>query len=127
MNNEKWYKELMAQKYPYDNFFDATKLLMIISLCDYDKMKHSYLLHDIATNVFRYYIANIEIANRSIHNVIRNLHKYGVDDIEPIVEAAINQFIREQNNNVIQYKNKVLYLSLDDYDIDTAKKTKQDI
>lgn len=115
----------MVQKYPYDNFFDATKLIMIISLCDYDTIKNFYLLHEIATNVYRYYIANNEVASRSIHNVIRNLRKYGVDDLEPIVEVAINQFIREQKNEVIQYKNKVLYLSLDEYDANTAKKTKQ--
>lgn len=121
--NEKWYKDLMVQKYQLDVFFDPTKLFFIMSLAVDGHLKGIYSLEEISTNVYRFYCANKELCNHNVNIIIRNLSKYGVSDIMPIVSASIRQFIKEQINKSIDFNEEFVALKLDDYSDKSASTT----
>lgn len=122
--NDKWYKDIMVQKYQCDNFFDPTKLFIILSFTESNVLKEKYTLKEITKYVYRYYISNMDIAKHNFNIIVRNINKYGIDDLLPVVVSSINQWIREQKNNSIVLFDTYVKLNLDSYDLDTLKLTR---
>lgn len=123
--NEKWFKDLMIQKYQCDNYFDPTKLFIVMSLTENGVLKEKYSIKEIATYVYRYYISNIEIAKRNFNIIVRNIDKYGIDDIIPIVNLGLSQWIKEQKNDSIYYYETFIKLNLKSYDDKTLELTRR--
>lgn len=123
--NEKWYKDLLVQKFQFDAFYDPTKLLIVCSLLNDGVAKKTYTLNEITTSIYRYYVANPDVARHNINIVIRNIHKYGISDIIPHTVAAINQWMREQTYGSFSFAGQVLYWNLESYDNDVVNRTKQ--
>lgn len=122
--NENWYKDIMAQKYQYDNYFDPTKLFIALSFIESGRIKQRYPIKEIAQYVYRYYIANLDIARHNFNIVVRNIEKYGVDDICSFVVSTVNQWIREQKYNSIAMNDTFVFLKLDEYDDKAAMLTR---
>lgn len=76
--NENWYKDIMAQKYQYDNYFDPTKLFIALAFIETGKIKQRYPIKEIAQYVYRYYIANLDIARHNFNIVVRNIKNMGL-------------------------------------------------
>ncbi len=123
--NEKWYKDLMAQKFQYDAFYDPTRLFIALALVDMPVLKRENSIHELAVIVYRYYIANLDVAKRNININIRNIQKYGVSDIIPQMQSSINQWIREQQAGSFSCSDRVLYWSIDSYDDSVRDLTKK--
>ena len=113
--NGRFIKDIMIQKYQYNNFYDPTKLFIILALLEEDVFYERYSIYDISKYVYRYYISNIEIAKYNFSSVIRNIDKYGIDDIVPIVVSTIIQWIKEQKYDSIRYSNEQVILNIEDY------------
>lgn len=122
--NDKWYKDIMVQKYQCDNFYDPSKLFIILSLTENGFLKEKYTIKEIAKYVYRYYIANMDIAKHNFNIIVRNINKYGVDDLMPVVISSINQWIREQKNDSILLFDNYIKLNLNSYDENTLKLTR---
>ena len=122
--NDKWYKDIMIQKYQCDNYFDPTKLFIILSLTEDKILKEKYTIKEITKFVYRYYIANIEIAKHNFNIIVRNINKYGINNLMPVVIASINQWIREQKNNSIIFHDTYINLNLESYDEETLGLTR---
>lgn len=113
--NEHFYQDIMVQTYRNDNYSDPTKLFIILSLTAEKKLKPVYSLYEIAKYVYRLYISNLSLTNNNFNIVIRNIEKYGISDIVPIVYLVCTQWIREQKNDSLKVTNENLYVRLDDY------------
>ncbi len=122
--NDKWYKYIMLQRYQCDNFYDPTKLFIILSFTESNVLKEKYTIKEIAKYVYRYYISNIEIAKHNFNIIVRNINKYGIEDLIPVVISSINQWIREQKNNSITLFDNYIKLNLESYDSETLKLTR---
>jgi len=122
--NDKWYKDIMVQKYQCDNFYDPTKLFIILSFTESNVLKEKYTIKEITKYVYRYYISNMDIARHNFNIIVRNINKYGIDDLLPVVISSINQWIREQKNDSIVLVDTYVKLCLDSYDEDTLKLTR---
>lgn len=115
----------MVQKYQYDNYFDPTKLFVALAFTESGALKPRYYLKEIAQYVYRYYIANLEIARHNFNIVVRNIEKYGIEDICPFVVSTINQWIKEQKHNSLSLNDNFVSLNLEVYDESTAIMTKK--
>lgn len=113
--NDKLIKDIMIQKYQFNNFYDPTKLFIILALLEEGSFYKSYSIYDISKYVYRYYISNIEITKYNFNSVVRNIRKYGVEDIVPLVSSTIKQWIKEQKYNSINILNDQIFLNIDDY------------
>ena len=122
--NDKWYKDIMVQRYQCDNFYDPTKLFIILSFTENNVLKEKYTIKEIAKYVYRYYISNMEIAKHNFNIIVRNINKYGIEDLIPVVISSINQWIREQKNNSITLFDNYIKLNLESYDSETLKLTR---
>ena len=122
--NEKWYEDIMVQKFYNDTFFDPTKILILLSFVDGGTLKKEYSINEISTVVYRYYICNPKLAKRNISIIIRSVYNYCVDDVSAIVANALKQWIREQKNKSICFLNDTIYLNIDSYDLQTLQFTK---
>lgn len=123
--NEKWYKDIMTQKYQYDNYFDPTKLFIALAFTESGELKQKYPIKEIAQYVYRYYIANLDIARHNFNIVVRNIEKYGIADIIPFVVSTVNQWIKEQRYNSLSIKDSFIFLNIDEYDSETVMLTKK--
>lgn len=122
--NDKWFKDILAQNYPNNNYCDPTKIYLVLALTEYGSLRDSYSIDDLSTYVYRYYISNKDVASRNFSPTIRNLEKYGTKDIVPIVLDAAKQWIKEQINGSIELYDSVLILKLDDYSNETLDLTR---
>lgn len=123
--NENWYKDIMAQKYQYDNYFDPTKLFVALAFTESGELKQRYPIKEIAQYVYRYYIANLDIARHNFNIVVRNIEKYGVDDIYSFIVSTVNQWIKEQKYNSLSINDTFVFLNLDEYDDKTVLLTRK--
>lgn len=123
--NENWYKDIMAQKYQCDNYFDPTKLFVALAFTMSGELKQKYPIKEIAIYVYRYYIANLDIARHNFNIVIRNIEKYGVDDIYSFIISTVNQWIKEQKYNSLSINDTFVFLSLEEYDNKTVLLTQK--
>lgn len=123
--NENWYKDIMVQKYQYDNYFDPTKLFIALAFVETGRIKQRYPIKEIAQYVYRYYIANLNIARHNFNVVVRNIEKYGVDDIFSFVVSTVNQWIREQKYSSVSMNDTFVFLKLDEYDDKTVLLTRK--
>ena len=114
--NEKWFKDIMIQKYQCDNYFDPTKLFLIFALTEESEFKQRYTIKEISQYIYRYYVANEEIASHNFNIIIRNIKKYGINDIISFVEATIQQWIKEQKYNSILLQDSTVVLNLERFD-----------
>lgn len=115
----------MSQEFLQDNYFDPTRLLFVKALTEYSELKSVYPKREIATSVYRLYRANMNLASRNMHLPIRMIEKYGVTDIEKILEENVKEFIKKQKNNSITMDQDNIYLDIDDYSSKTNQLTKQ--
>lgn len=122
--NENWYKDIMSQNFQYDNYFDPTKLFVALSFVATGALNKQYHIKDVATYVYRYYVANIAIARRNINIVVRNIEKYGVEDIVPFTKSAIAQWIKEQKYGSLALHEDIITLFLDSYDSSVVAMTR---
>lgn len=122
--NDNWFKDIMIQKYQCDNYFDPTKLFIILSLLEENELKDSYSINEIAKYVYRYYLANPEIAKRNFNIIVRNIQKYGIEDILPIVKLALSQWSKEQKYNSLIVYDSFIKLNLNEYDQKTLNLTR---
>ena len=122
--NDKWYKDIMIQKYQCDNFYDPTKLFIILSFTENNILKEKYTIKEIAKYVYRYYISNMEIAKHNFNIIVRNINKYGIEDLMPTIISSINEWIREQKNDSIILFDNYIKLNLESYDFETLKLTR---
>lgn len=122
--NDNWFKDIMIQKYQCDNYFDPTKLFIILSLLEDNELKESYSINEVAKYVYRYYLANIKIAKRNFNIIVRNIQKYGIEDIIPVVKLALNQWEKEQKNNSLTIYDSFIKLNLNEYDLKTLNLTR---
>lgn len=113
--NDNWYKDIMNQKFQLDTFFDPTKLFIYKSIV-LEGIRKNYSIDFLATHVYRLYISNEYLISNNINTVIRNIKKYGVNDIKQIVVATLNQLIREQKYSSISFVNDYVTVHLDSYD-----------
>ena len=60
----------MCQKYQFDNYFDPTKLFVALSFTECGSLKSRYSIKEIAQYVYRYYIANPDIAKHNFNIII---------------------------------------------------------
>ena len=122
--NDKWYKDIMSQRYQCDNFYDPTKLFIILSFTENNVLKEKYTIKEITKFVYRYYISNMDIAKHNFNIIVRNINKYGINDLIPIVISSINQWIREQKNDSISMFDTYIKLNLESYDEEALKLTR---
>ena len=111
--NETWYKDIMVQNYQYDNYFDPTKLFVALALIEPRGLKNQYHIKEVATYVYRYFVSNTIVARRNFNIVVRNIEKYGVDDIIPCVKSAIQQWIKDQKADSLQYRDDTVIWNVD--------------
>ena len=121
--NENFFKDIMIQNYQTDNFYDPTKLFIILGLIEDNSLKQRYSYYEIAQQVYRYYISNYQLAEHSINIVIRNLRRYGVEDIVPYVLEVVKQWIRESKYGSLRMTKDSLLLNVDSYDNEAAELT----
>lgn len=114
--NENWFKDIMVQKYQCDNYYDPTKLFLVLALTEENKLKQRYTIKEISQYIYRYYVANDEIATHNFNITVRNIKKYGINDIISFVEASIKQWIKEQKYNSILLQDSIVILNLEQYD-----------
>ena len=123
--NNKWFQDIMIQKYQLDNYYDPTKILILMAITESGELKERYSISEISKIVYRYYISNIDVAKHNFNITIRNIYKYGVSDIIPVVESSLNQWIKEQKNSSILLSNNFIKLTLDKYDKKTLDLTRK--
>lgn len=122
--NSKWFNDILAQSYPNNNYCDPTKIFLVLAMTESGSLKEYYSIHELSTYVYRYYLANYEVASRNFSTVIRNINKYGIDDIAPIVLDTIRQWIKEQINGSIALNDSTLLLNLEEYSAETLELTR---
>ena len=123
MNNN-WFKDIMVQKYQCDNYFDPTKLFILMAITEEGVLKKSYSINEISKYVYRYYVSNEEVAKRNFNIIIRNIKKYGIEDIVSVVKSALSQWNREQINNSLIIYDTYISLNMDEYDSKTVSLTR---
>lgn len=114
----------MLQNYQLDNYYDPTKIFCILSFIREYEIKKICTLREISEFVYRYFISNIEIAKNNLNFVIRNISKYGIDDIVPHVLSSLRNWIREQKNDSISISGDFVTINLDNYGMDAAETIK---
>ena len=122
--NDKWFKDILAQNYPSNNYCDPTKIFLTLALTECGSLRDCYSIEELSTYVYRYYMSNKEVASRNFSPTIRNLEKYGTKDIIPIIFDAIKQWLKEQINGSIELYDSMLMLNLDDYSDETLNLTR---
>lgn len=121
--NENFYKDIMIQNYQADNYYDPTKLFVVLGMLAENKLKEQYSIYEITKYVYRYYLSNYEIAKHNLNLSIRKITRYGISDIMSVVENSIKQWMREQKHDSIKLINENVYLSIDDYSEKAAELT----
>lgn len=123
--NENWFKDIMCQKYQFDNYFDPTKLFIALAFTECGSLKPRYSIKEIAQYVYRYYIANPDIAKHNFNIIIRNLEKYGIDDIYSFVLSSVNQWVKEQKHHSLSVYDAFVVLELQEYNYETLCMTRK--
>lgn len=123
--NEKWYKDIMIQRYQFDTYYDPTKLFVLYALVYNEGLKKTYSLREISKIVYRLYISNPQTREKNVNNIIRHLSKYGITDLEPIICSNLCQWMREQQYDSIIFKNDEIKLNLEDYGNNTVELTRK--
>ena len=123
--NDKWFQDIMKQEFKNDNYYDPTKLFLVLSLIADGEVRKEYPIKEISKNIYRLYVANPEIARKNTNKEIRNVEKYGVIDIVKVVDFAIKDFIKDQKNNSIIYLGDTIVLNLESYDKSVVNLTEQ--
>ena len=114
--NEKWFKDIMIQKYPADIYCDPTKLFLILSFVKDNSILEKVSIFEVCESVYRYYLFNKQVRINNINPVIRNIEKYGIEDIENHIKLSIMQFIKEQKYDSIAFDSNYVYSFMDNRD-----------
>ena len=113
--NDNWYKDIMTQKFQFDNYYDPTKLFIVLAMTECGILKQKYHIKEIAQYVYRLYVANLDISSKNFNIIIRNIGKYGIEDICPFIANVISQWVKEQKYNSLVFNNDVVTLNIEDY------------
>lgn len=122
--NDKFIKDMMIQNYQLDNYYDPTKIFCILSFIRENEIKKTCTIREISQYVYRYFISNIDIAKDNLNFVVRNISKYGIDDIIPHVVSTLKSWIREQINDSITMNGDYVSINLENYNVDYASTIK---
>jgi len=118
--NDKFIKDVMLQNYQFDNYYDPTKIFCILSFIRDNEIKKIITIREMSEYVYRYFISNIYIAKNNLNFVVRNISKYGIEDIVPHVLSSLRSWVREQINDSITINGDYVTINLDNYSVDSA-------
>ena len=123
--NDNWYKDIMIQRFQLDKYYDPTKLLFVLTLTETGVFEEKYKIDDICRYIRRYYVANPNVAHSNVNVSIRNVFKYGINDIKPVVLMNIKLWEKESQFGSVSHDDHFVYLSLDDYSNDQVLLTRK--
>jgi len=113
MNENQWYEDIMLQKFSLYEHKDITKLLIVFYLCQNPNNELVWTIQDLANYIFDFYIDNEDISQINTNSIIRNIKKYGVEDVKPIIETAILEWKDDAKNQVLKTEFNSIILELD--------------
>ena len=107
---DKWVQDIMSQKF-LDS--DLTRLILIDALCSKNCFQKKYPKQEIKEYIYRVYSDNENAANVNPSRIIKNIHYYGIEDIEPIYNKALSEWLEYAPNKVLTFDNYSIYMDID--------------
>lgn len=112
--SKRWIQDIMNQKFTIGTFVDPTRLIMISALIKDGIYRTVYLRSEVLRFIYQTYIDNPEIALRNSNLAIRNIGRYGLEDISNALEEALCDWADDSVNGILTYDTKYIYLDIDD-------------
>lgn len=117
-----WFEDIMLQ-----NFIngDATRIIILFALTSDNEIKHAYRRKEILEYVYRTYVDNIELRNCNPNYKIREICKFGLNDIDDVFNNALIEWQSCQKNNSLLFDENYIYLNNISIDESTIKYTRK--
>ena len=119
MNNDLWTNEIMSLKVPNISQKDVTKILILFYLIEYHKINCVTNIKSVSKYVYEFYIDNPDIAKYNPNSIIRNITKYNIEDIIPIVRIALFDWKNDYSNACLSFNENELCVQVDDLNDNT--------
>lgn len=113
-----WYQEIMTQKFSAFPNKNLIKLIIVYSLLNNGKLNGKTLKNETLEYIYRFYIDNTEEAKYNPSLLIRNIHKYGLDDIIPVLDEALFSWKDDFPDGCLNYDKNYIYLDIENVDSD---------
>lgn len=108
--NKKFIQDIMSQKFTVGTFANPTRLILLSFFLEGPELLQVYKRQSALEYIFQAYIDNPEIANRNPNVMIRNIGKYGLRDISPVLEEALFEWKSDAQNDLLSYDDNWIYL-----------------
>ena len=123
MDNNIWYKELLAQKFLNTSCLDPTKLL-IASVLVQGEIGTPIPKNEVLEYIHSFYSDNELFAIKSPFLQIRNIKKYGLNDILLVLNNALSEW-QYGATKALVYDNNRIWLRCDPSDGNIKERTQQ--
>lgn len=91
----------MSQKHYEDLCFNPSKLFLMQYLANSNPITSVHKIRDFQVFLYRIYADNPEIAKKHPSYIVRNLGKYGIKDLEELVNDTLDSWVRDAKNGVL--------------------------
>lgn len=92
----------MSQTHNEDICYNPSKILLVKFLSENISKSLLFKKREFQEFLYRIYIDNINVAKKHPSYIIRNIEKYGVSDLEDIVNDTFDSWCRDAKNSVIK-------------------------
>ncbi|MBQ7798614.1 MAG: hypothetical protein IJ371_05775 [Clostridia bacterium] len=125
MKEQQWYEDIMLQKFSNFQYVDITKIIIAIYLAEHPNCNKNWKSKEVLNFVYDFYADNDDVAKLNPSSIIRNIKKYGVDDIRPLYDDALFEWVSDAKNGVLKYNSESIFLNLDEMTTMICQRTMQ--
>jgi len=122
--DQKWFEDIMSQKYHEDICFNPSKIILLEFICKEGTIEEKYKIADFQEYMYRIYADNPDISQKHPSYLIRNISSYGIKDLLELANDTLESWCRDAVNNILKKGEKYFFLQVDYLDgEDIAKNT----
>ena len=114
--DKKFVQDIMSQQFSNGTFVNPTRLILLTFITLNGTIETKYKRQDALEFIYRTFIDNKEIAARNSNLMVRNIGRYGLQDISSILDEALFEWKSDAQNNTLTYDSKWIYLNIDESD-----------
>ena len=104
--DKKFVQDIMSQQFSNGTFVNPTRLILLTFITLNGTIETKYKRQDALEFIYRTFIDNKEIAARNSNLMVRNIGRYGLQDISSILDEALFEWKSDAQNNILTYDSK---------------------